>query len=80
MVDVRDQGNGLWRRSAQCSDGNCVEVNAGDDGVLVRNSTDPGVQLPLATETWKAFVDDLKADEFVPGEPGASTDGCPVGE
>ena len=69
VVDVRDQGNGRWRRSAQCSDGNCVEVNAGDDGVLVRNSADPGVQLPLATEAWKAFVDDLKADAFEPGEP-----------
>ena len=69
VVDVRDQGNGRWRRSAQCSDGNRVEVNTGDDGVLVRNSTDPGVQLPLATEAWKAFVDDLKADAFEPGEP-----------
>jgi hypothetical protein len=75
VVDVRDQGNGRWRRSALCSDGYCVEVNADDDGVLVRNSADPGVQLPLATDAWKAFVDDLKADAFVPGEPRASAGG-----
>ena len=80
MVDVRDQGNGRWRRSARCSDGNCVEVNAGEDGVLVRSSADPAVQLPLAAETWKAFVDDLKADEFVSGESPASTDGRPAAE
>jgi len=49
-------------------------VNAGDDGVLVRNSADPGVQLPLATEAWKAFVDDLKADVFEPGEPRVATE------
>jgi hypothetical protein len=75
VVDVRNQGNGRWRRSAQCSDGNCVEVNAGDDGVLVRNSADPAVQLPLATEAWKAFVDDLKDDAFVAEDPRAPVDG-----
>jgi hypothetical protein len=79
VVDVRNQGNGPWRRSAQCSDGNCVEVNTGDDGVLVRNSAEPGVELPLATETWKAFVGDLKVDAFEPDEPPASTGG-PVAE
>jgi hypothetical protein len=79
VVEVRDQGNGRWRRSALCSDGNCVEVTADDDGVRVRNSVDPGVHLSLATEAWKAFVDDLKADAFGPDEPPAPVDG-PVAE
>ncbi len=35
---------------------NCVEVAATSHRVLVRDSKDPGVHLPLDPTTWRAFL------------------------
>jgi hypothetical protein len=78
VVDVRDHG-GRWRRSTRCSDANCVEVSTGEGFVRVRNSAEPGVELPLTAEQWRSLVDAVKADAFGPDEVPAPEASPPRG-
>jgi hypothetical protein len=46
-----------WRRSSTCNGGNCVEVSARPDVVMVRNSADPdGTILAVGREHWRAWI------------------------
>ena len=54
-----------WRRSSFCYSGECVEVNAAQDMVLVRDSKDPqGGILRYAPEQFAAFIRGIRAGEF----------------
>lgn len=50
----------VWVKSSASGSGggsgNCVEVAATSHGILVRDSKDPGVHLPLTHSTWRAFL------------------------
>ena len=55
-----------WRRGSKCSSGTCVEVAKVDDQYLIRDSKNPNVAAHSFTEAeWHAFVEGVKADEFV---------------
>ena len=57
-----------WRKSSfSGSDGgqDCIEVAAGDDGLVhVRESDDPGTVAVTTPAKWAAFLSGVKAGEF----------------
>jgi len=55
-----------WRKSTQSNgSGDCVEVAVTDEGVLVRDSKDPGgAILTFTPAEWRAFVGGAKDGEF----------------
>lgn len=55
--------NGLWRRASACCSGNCVEAQARDGRVFVRNSTG-GPVVAFDRSEWEAFVAGVAAGEF----------------
>ncbi|MGI5215238.1 DUF397 domain-containing protein [Plantactinospora sp. CA-290183] len=51
-----------WRRSSRCEQSNCVEVAARHlDGVRVRDSERPEVNLTFGGKNWNDFVTSVKA-------------------
>ena len=61
-VDIRDIGSSFprerWLRSSRCNiEGNCVELNHGENGVvLVRDSKGAGATLSFAGTPWSDFL------------------------
>lgn len=53
-----------WQRAAACSSSTCVEVAVVRDGVLVRDSKNPGVVLEFTDAEWSAFSAGVAAGEF----------------
>lgn len=53
-----------FRKSSFCESNGCVEVERGEQVVIVRNSTNPDVQVTFTTEEWRIFLQGVKADEF----------------
>ncbi|GAA2345309.1 DUF397 domain-containing protein [Saccharopolyspora halophila] len=55
-----------WRKSSRSSNyGNCVEVAFAGDGVLTRDSKDPGGdRLVINTLSWASFLDGLRRGHF----------------
>ncbi len=65
QVDGRPAAELVWHRGRQCEIGNCVEVAAIDEAVILRSSTSPGgVQLTLSREEWGDFLMAAKAGDF----------------
>jgi hypothetical protein len=58
------------RKSSFCSGGDCVQVGAALDGVIVCDTKQPGVQLHYTAGVWAAFLDEVKAGqhECAPGD------------
>lgn len=53
-----------FRKSSFCESNGCVEVERGEQVVIVRNSTNPDVQVTFTAEEWRIFLQGVKADEF----------------
>jgi Domain of unknown function (DUF397) len=53
-----------WRRGSECGNGECVEVAAAADSVLVRSSQRPEVVLEFTASEWRVFARALQAGEF----------------
>lgn len=53
-----------WVKSSRCEQGNCVEVNVGDDMVLMRNTEAPCVAIVISVPEWVEFVAAAKRGEF----------------
>jgi hypothetical protein len=55
-----------WKKSSRsASNGQCVEVAAGEELVAVRDSKDTaGAVLSFDAATWRAFVADIKIGTF----------------
>jgi hypothetical protein len=66
VVVQRESAGIHWRKSRNCGAHACVEVAAGEHGdVLMRDSKDPdGVVLRFDEETWRRFLEDIRADRF----------------
>jgi Domain of unknown function (DUF397) len=65
VVGCGSTGEPIWRKAKQCDGGQCVEIAARDEHVLVRRSTDPGGTLiTLNRDRWNEFVARLKRDDF----------------
>lgn len=58
--------NGLpWRRAQRCNGGNCVEVAASGDAIIVRDSKSPhGPILTYGRSQWETFVEVIKQGAF----------------
>jgi hypothetical protein len=56
----------MWRKSTRSgATGACVEVQAVDGAVLMRDSKDPdGPRLTFPIEQWRAFLAGVAAGEF----------------
>jgi hypothetical protein len=56
----------MWRKSTRSgATGACVEVQAVDGAVLVRDSKDPdGPRLAFSIRQWRTFVTAVAAGEF----------------
>ncbi|WP_084515226.1 DUF397 domain-containing protein [Nocardia acidivorans] len=52
-----------WRRARACGSGNCVEIAAAPEGVLIRNSTSPD----------SAVSSPVRSSQPGSGEPGRAT-------
>jgi hypothetical protein len=53
----------VWRKSSRSgtNGGGCVEVAAGSDQVMVRDSKDPsGPFLAVSPDQWRAFLTDVR--------------------
>jgi hypothetical protein len=58
-------GGLAWRRSSQCNAGNCVEVAAQGDVIMVRSSADPeGVSVTFSCDTWREWISRVKEGVF----------------
>ncbi|MFW6695126.1 DUF397 domain-containing protein [Streptomyces sp. MAR4 CNX-425] len=55
-----------WRKSSfsEQPDGNCLEVAAEGDVILVRESDEPNIVLRTTPEKLRAFLAGVKAGEF----------------
>lgn len=49
-----------WRKSSRCDSGACVEVARRDEGVVVRNNTQPDLHLTFDGATWHGLLQDLR--------------------
>jgi hypothetical protein len=64
---MHDRTDNEWRTSSKSAGGQCVEVKVTADEVLVRDSKDrSGPVLAFEPEVFRAFIDDVKADGFLP--------------
>ncbi|WP_212839399.1 DUF397 domain-containing protein [Catellatospora sp. IY07-71] len=65
---MKDKPSRTWKKSSRSApDSNCVEVDDTSDvhHVSVRDSKDPhGPVLRFDRQSWRAFVEELKASEF----------------
>jgi Domain of unknown function (DUF397) len=53
-----------WRKPAFCQSGECIEVAASGDAILIRDSKDPGpVQVYSAAE-FRAFAMGIRAGDY----------------
>jgi hypothetical protein len=58
-------GTKKWRRSTHCADGACVEVAAGSEFILMRDSKDPDQpHLSFDRVAWANFVSEVKSGRF----------------
>jgi len=57
-------GARLWRKSARCEAGACVEVATGGPQVGLRNSTLPEVALEIDAAAWRQFIVGVRTGEF----------------
>lgn len=65
--------NMQWRKATYSSGngGNCIEIAAGDRGIVVRDSKDPdGPRLTFGTKTWQAFAAKVKSERSLPSKLG----------
>jgi len=55
-----------WRRSSRCSNGggDCVEVAAGIDSILLRDSKNPETELTIDLRGFQAFIRAVKQGDF----------------
>jgi len=54
-----------WRKSKRSSSGNCVEVSAGPQAILLRDSKNPqGAVLSFSRETFQDFLRGVRGEEF----------------
>jgi hypothetical protein len=50
-----------WRTASQCDAGECVEIGALGESVLVRSSVDPdGIRITLSRHEWREFIAGVK--------------------
>jgi hypothetical protein len=62
MADLSDV---VWRRTARCNNGDCVEVAFTHDEVGIRSSTDQqGPMLMFSRAEWTAFLHGVRGGEF----------------
>ena len=54
----------LWRKSSFCQNGECAEVAAEGEEVLLRSTRSPGEVIRLSAAEWQAFVRGIQANEF----------------
>jgi Domain of unknown function (DUF397) len=54
----------VWHRASKCQDGECVEVLALDEVVMLRDSARPEAVLSVAAASWSSFTDAVRAGEF----------------
>lgn len=52
-----------FTKSSFCGPGECVEVERGEQ-VVVRNSTNPDVQVTFTADEWRVFLQGVKNNEF----------------
>jgi hypothetical protein len=63
-----------WVKSGRCDTNSCVEASFSPDGIVVRNSTDPGGPVVRFTqEEWIAFVGGVRDGDFDFGLVPATT-------
>jgi predicted secreted Zn-dependent protease len=54
-----------WRKSSASAQGNCVEVAAAGESILVRDTKNrSGTVLTFTASEWQAFVTGVNAGEF----------------
>jgi Domain of unknown function (DUF397) len=64
-VDGNAAAELVWHRGAQCDIGNCLEVAAVDESVLLRSTTNPaGAHLAISRHEWAEFLLAAKAGDF----------------
>lgn len=57
----------MWRRSARCGTGNCVEVATVGDTVLIRDSKDPSAgSITCTAGQWAGFLSAIRSGVFGP--------------
>jgi Domain of unknown function (DUF397) len=73
MVDLSTV---VWRRAADCTHSDCVEVALAGGQVALRDSKRPDGGVLVFTRTeWEAFVGGVHRDEFDPGRPAPRAGG-----
>ena len=61
----KSAGEPTWRTAKRCDGGECVEIGALGESVLVRSSANPdGVRIILSRGEWREFVAGIKDGDF----------------
>lgn len=61
----QDGSSIAWRKSSASAQGNCVEVGAAGDSILVRDTKDrAGRTLSFTVAEWQAFLTGVGSGEF----------------
>jgi predicted secreted Zn-dependent protease len=62
---VQDRRHVVWRKSSASAQGNCVEVAAAGESILVRDTKNrAGAVLTFTPAEWQAFLTGVNAGEF----------------
>jgi hypothetical protein len=73
---MADLSTAVWRRAADCTHSDCVEVALAGGHVALRDSKRPdGGVLVFTRAEWEAFVAGVRGDEFDPGRQASRADG-----
>jgi hypothetical protein len=63
-LETRSQETAVWRKASFCQAGECAEVAAEDEEILLRSTRSPETVVRLTTAEWQALTKGIQAGEF----------------
>jgi hypothetical protein len=63
-LEPRSQKTAVWRKASFCQAGECAELAAEDEEILLRSTRSPETVVRLTAAEWRALAQGIQAGEF----------------